>query len=250
MTGIKYRADTIMAMYNVRCIRLPPYHPELNPIGNTWIPGFFSHFSATWAFRVHSMLSGFGVPYFFFGPLFFCTSTSDIFHDFFFHFSATRAFRVHSILSGFGVPYFFLARCFSTSPLNPLWTFSVINFSVFQLHEFQDSFQIFQLLGHSVSTQCWVDSECPIFFWPIVFLYLHLAHFRHFPWFFFFIFQLLGHFVSTQFWVDSECPYFFFVRHFFVPPVNTFQTFYMIFFHFSILSVLYPLNLKWIWSVL
>ena len=33
-TGIKYRADTIMATYGVRCIRLPPYHPELNPIGN------------------------------------------------------------------------------------------------------------------------------------------------------------------------------------------------------------------------
>ena len=30
--GLKYKADTIMAQYGIRCVRLPPYHPELNPI--------------------------------------------------------------------------------------------------------------------------------------------------------------------------------------------------------------------------
>ena len=30
--GNKYTADTIMAQYSIRCVRLPPYHPELNPI--------------------------------------------------------------------------------------------------------------------------------------------------------------------------------------------------------------------------
>ena len=32
--GLKYTADTIMESYGFRCVRLPPYHPELNPIGN------------------------------------------------------------------------------------------------------------------------------------------------------------------------------------------------------------------------
>ena len=31
--GIKYKADSIMESYGVLCVRLPPYHPELNPIG-------------------------------------------------------------------------------------------------------------------------------------------------------------------------------------------------------------------------
>ena len=31
-TGMKYRADTIMESYGIQCVRLPPYHPELNPI--------------------------------------------------------------------------------------------------------------------------------------------------------------------------------------------------------------------------
>ena len=35
VTGIKYRADAILKSYGVRCVRLPPYHPELNPIGNS-----------------------------------------------------------------------------------------------------------------------------------------------------------------------------------------------------------------------
>ena len=29
---IKYKADQIMKSYGVKCICLPPYHPELNPI--------------------------------------------------------------------------------------------------------------------------------------------------------------------------------------------------------------------------
>ena len=90
----------------------------------------FSPFSATWAFRVHSMLSGFGVPYFFFGSLFFC---------------------------------------------NPFRTFSMIFSS------------IFQLLWHFVSTQWWVDSECPKFFLARRFSVPPPS-----------IFQLLGHFVSAQ----------------------------------------------------
>ena len=28
----KYKADIILAEYGIRCVRLPPYHPELNPI--------------------------------------------------------------------------------------------------------------------------------------------------------------------------------------------------------------------------
>ena len=35
-TGIKYKADQIMEEYGVECVRLPPYHPELNPIGKGW----------------------------------------------------------------------------------------------------------------------------------------------------------------------------------------------------------------------
>ena len=31
-SGVKYKADEIMKSYGVRCIPLPPYHPELNPI--------------------------------------------------------------------------------------------------------------------------------------------------------------------------------------------------------------------------
>ena len=30
--GLKYKADAILAEYGIRCVRLPPYHPELNPI--------------------------------------------------------------------------------------------------------------------------------------------------------------------------------------------------------------------------
>ena len=29
----KYRAEAIVRSYGIRIIRLPPYHPELNPIG-------------------------------------------------------------------------------------------------------------------------------------------------------------------------------------------------------------------------
>ena len=36
-TGLKYRADSILKEYGIRCVRLPPYHPELNPIGKFWI---------------------------------------------------------------------------------------------------------------------------------------------------------------------------------------------------------------------
>ena len=36
-TGMKYRADSIMKSYGIRCVRLPPYHPELNPIGKFMI---------------------------------------------------------------------------------------------------------------------------------------------------------------------------------------------------------------------
>ena len=39
-------------------------------------------FSAYWAFRVYSSLSGFGMPYFFFGPSFFYADTCSIFDVF------------------------------------------------------------------------------------------------------------------------------------------------------------------------
>ena len=32
LVGNRYKADSIMAQYGIRCVRLPPYHPELNPI--------------------------------------------------------------------------------------------------------------------------------------------------------------------------------------------------------------------------
>ena len=56
-TGIKYKADTIIKSFGLRCIRLPPYHPELNPIGERFFFGssnFFGKlilcFLAVWHF--------------------------------------------------------------------------------------------------------------------------------------------------------------------------------------------------------
>ena len=74
-------------------------------------------FSAISALRVHSMLSGFGVPYFFLARRFSVPPLSPFqtFYMIFFHFSATRAFRVYSILSGFGVPNFFFGPSFLCS---------------------------------------------------------------------------------------------------------------------------------------
>ena len=31
--SIKYRAESILNNYGIKCVRLPPYHPELNAIG-------------------------------------------------------------------------------------------------------------------------------------------------------------------------------------------------------------------------
>ena len=33
-SGMKYKADSIIESYGILPVRLPPYHPELNPIGN------------------------------------------------------------------------------------------------------------------------------------------------------------------------------------------------------------------------
>ena len=60
-----------------------------------------------------------------------------------------------------------------------------------------------------MSTRRWVDSECPIFFWPVIFQLLHLDWFEHFPRILVFIIWIFWHFVFTQCWVDSKCPIFF-----------------------------------------
>ena len=75
----------------------------------------------------------------------------------------------------------------------------------------------FQLIGHFVSTHLWVDSECPTFFWPVVFSFYHLLIFgcfsKHDT---IFIFSLLGISCLLIFeWIRNAL-FFFLVRRFFI----------------------------------
>ena len=69
------------------------------------------------------------------------------------------AFRVYSYLSGFGMPYFFFGPSF----------FSFWHLLIFWCFSQHETIFFFQLIGHFESTCVWVDSECPTFFWPVVF---------------------------------------------------------------------------------
>ena len=97
-----------------------------------------------------------------FGPYFFTTTVTQILMFFgtwnCLLFQLKVAFRVYSYLSGCGMPYFFFGPSFfhSNTPYN---------FDVFP----NMKLSLLQLIGHFVSTHIWVDSECPTFFWPVIF---------------------------------------------------------------------------------
>ena len=179
----------------------------------------FSYFGTSCPFNVEWIRSAL----FFFWPVIFLLLHLDWFEHFprffFLHFWNIWAFPVHSTLGGFGVPYYFLTLffCIYTLPDSDIFQF----------------FSIFQLFGHFLSTQCWVDLDCHIFLACL------------FP-----FFENSG--ISYPLNVGRiGVPYYWLACHFSVLKNSPIWIFVMISFpFFSYFGTSCPLNVEWIRSAL
>ena len=105
--------------------------------------------------------------------------------------------------------------------------FSLHNLDIYQEYFFHKS----AILGTSCPLKVeWIWSVL-FFFWPVVFLYLHLARFRNFPRFFSLFPANLAFRVHSML-SGFGVPYFFLARRFSVPPLSKIQKFSKIFFPF------------------